>query len=135
MINVRNKGASFERDIAKKLNALLSEHNIDYVCKRNLEQYQERDKGDLTIPLHVIECKRYKEGSWYKDAWWSQVEKSAEDQIPVLIYKFDRQPIRVVVPITYINNKYKNSDIKCVMSFDQWLELLVTVLKEHAIIS
>ena len=89
MINVRNKGASFERDIAKKLNAFLSEHNIDYVCKRNLEQYQEKDKGDLTIPLHVIECKRYREGSWYKDAWWNQVEKSAEGQIPILIYKFD----------------------------------------------
>ena len=66
-INSRQKGASFERDIAKRLNNFFEEHAIDFKAKRNLEQYQEKDLGDLNIPNHTIECKRYASGNWYKE--------------------------------------------------------------------
>ena len=53
-INSRQKGASFERDIAKRLNNFFEEQAIDFKAKRNLEQYQEKDLGDLNIPNHTI---------------------------------------------------------------------------------
>ena len=86
-INSRNKGASFERDIANKLNTFFEEKGIDYKVKRNLEQYQEKDLGDLNIPKHTIECKRYQNGNWYRDVWWEQVTAACGETIPVLIWK------------------------------------------------
>ena len=68
-INSRNKGAVFERDIAKLINNFFKDQGVDFKTKRNLEQYQEKDLGDLNIPNHVIECKRYASGNWYKESW------------------------------------------------------------------
>jgi len=42
-INSRNKGASFEREVAKHINNFFDEIGYDYKVKRNLEQYQEKD--------------------------------------------------------------------------------------------
>ena len=50
-INSRNKGAKFERDIAKILNGFFVDNEIDYETKRNLDQYQQKD---LCIPLYAI---------------------------------------------------------------------------------
>ena len=44
-INSRNKGASFEREIANLINRYFDEIGYDYKVKRNLEQYQEKDLG------------------------------------------------------------------------------------------
>jgi hypothetical protein len=105
-INSRTKGAAFERDIAKRLNIFFEENGIDFKAKRNLEQYQEKDLGDLDIPNHIIECKRYASGNWYKDEWWLQVcDSCGEDNIPVLIWKYNHQPIRVCVPLWSILHK------------------------------
>ena len=64
-INSRNKGAKFERDIAKILNGFFLDNDIDYETKRNLDQYQQKDLCDLNIPFHSVECKFYKEGDWH----------------------------------------------------------------------
>ena len=95
--NSRNKGASFERTIGTFLDLELG---ISF--KRNLEQSREAHHADLIaddpqFPF-VIECKRYAGGS-FQPAWWAQVSKAAEvsGKIPCVIYKFDRQPIRVAV--------------------------------------
>tara|TARA_R110002020_G_scaffold15032_1_gene53037 strand:- start:13 stop:435 length:423 start_codon:yes stop_codon:yes gene_type:complete len=130
-INSRNKGASFERDIAKRLNSFFEEKGIDFKAKRNLEQYQEKDLGDLNIPNHIIECKRYASGNWYKEEWWQQVCASCEDKIPVLIWKYNHQPIRVCVPLWAVaghgncrfpyNNNY-NTSVTVVLTFEHWLE-------------
>ena len=95
--NSRNKGASFERTIGTALDLELG---ISF--KRNLEQSREAHHADLIaddpqFPF-VIECKRYAGGS-FQPAWWAQVSKAAEvsGKIPCVIYKFDRQPIRVAV--------------------------------------
>ena len=58
-INSRNKGASFEREVAKLINEFFDDIGYNYKVKRNLEQYQEKDLGDLNIPNHTLECKRY----------------------------------------------------------------------------
>tara|TARA_R110000796_G_scaffold252638_1_gene389672 strand:- start:906 stop:1304 length:399 start_codon:yes stop_codon:yes gene_type:complete len=129
-INSRNKGASFEREVASHLNKVFEKNNIEFKVKRNLEQYQIKDQGDLDLPNHTIECKRYASGNWYKDVWWEQVVRSCGDTIPVLIWKYNHQPIRVCVPMYYINpTLYKGNNLKTVViTFEDWLVLVVNNL-------
>ena len=130
-INSRSKGAAFEREVAKHINNFFEEIDFDYKVKRNLEQYQEKDLGDLEIPHHSIECKRYAKGNWYKEDWWQQVcESSGPNKIPVLIWKYNRQPIRVCMPLWAIDYNDTRTDlsyckgdntITMVMTLDNWL--------------
>lgn len=99
--NGRNKGATFERDIAKML-----QDELGITFKRNLEQYRESGLGDL-IPSDpafpfTLELKRYADGPiGGQKAWWEQtcVAAKREGKSPALIYRYDRQPIRCVVPM------------------------------------
>ena len=124
-INSRNKGAQFERDVDKMLNQIFQYQGIDYQTKRNLDQYQQKDLLDLDIPFHAVECKSYKEGSWLKAAWWDQVCSASNGKIPVLIYKFNRRPIRVCVPLHAMNLEWPEENDKiCVMDMNHWLDVL-----------
>ena len=106
MVNGRNKGANFERETA---NALRDELGIGF--KRNLIQYQEADHGDLTpddspFPF-TLELKRYKDGPiGGAPAWWEQVKTAAEreQKMPCLIYKYDRKPMRCVIPLAALTD-------------------------------
>ena len=121
-INSRNKGASFEREIANLINRYFDEIGYDYKVKRNLEQYQEKDLGDLNIPNHTLECKRYASGNWYREEWWKQVCDSCGDTIPVLIWKYNHQPIRVCVPLWSMGQDWgKDNSVTVVLTFDNWL--------------
>jgi len=98
MANSRNKGATFERGVAREL---FRELGITF--KRDLRQYQTADYGDL-ITDHagwpfVIECKAYASGADAQSAWVAQVFKSAEATglHPALVYKFNNKPVRVRV--------------------------------------
>ena len=127
-INSRNKGAKFERDIAKILNGFFVDNGIDYETKRNLDQYQQKSLCDLNIPFHAVECKFYKEGDWIKSAWWDQVCDSSGDKI----FKYNRRPIRVCIPLYAINLDWPHENDKiCVMSMDDWLETLKTNWKDY----
>ena len=124
-INSRNKGAQFERDVANILNGFFSENNIDFKAKRNLDQYQQKELCDLDIPFHAVECKFYKEGEWLKSAWWDQVCSSSQGRIPVLIFKFNRRPIRVGIPLHAMNlDGPEENDKICVMDMNHWLDVL-----------
>tara|TARA_R110000782_G_scaffold29738_4_gene73810 strand:- start:4542 stop:4958 length:417 start_codon:yes stop_codon:yes gene_type:complete len=126
-INSRNKGAQFERDIAKILNEFFIEEGIDYQTKRNLDQYQQKDLCDLNIPYHAIECKFYREGDLLRPAWWEQVCKASSGKIPTLIYKFNRRPVRVCIPLSAINLEWSTDHTKvAVLSMDDWLSVLAT---------
>ena len=101
MVNGRNKGASFEREIGGLLH---DELGIKF--KRDLEQYRAADHGDLLaddpdFPF-VIECKRYASGTGCKPAWWQQAKAaaSAVGKMPCVIYKYDRREIRCVIEFT-----------------------------------
>lgn len=98
MTNSRNKGSAFEREVAGHLHS-----ELGMTFKRDLDQYRERDRGDL-IPSDpafpfVIECKRYAKGADAWGEWIAQVFKAsaATGKYPALIWKFDRQPVRVRV--------------------------------------
>ena len=101
MVNGRNKGAAYERTTAQKL---FLELGIGF--KRDLEQYRTGGYADL-IPddsdfPFTLELKRYKDGATGgAPAWWEQVEVAArrEGKWPCLIYKYDRRPDRVVIPL------------------------------------
>jgi hypothetical protein len=112
MVNSRNKGAQFERDVAKILNEFFEAEGIDYQTKRNLDQYQGAGQCDLNMPYHAVECKFYKEGTGLKSAWWNQVCESAQGRIPVLIFKFNRRPIQVCIPLHAINTEWEEDNKK-----------------------
>jgi hypothetical protein len=111
MADSRTKGAAFERDIVKRINAFADDHALGFTCKRNLDQYQTADLCDIQIPHHAIECKAYKSGWWFHTGWWDQVCEACGDDIPVLIYKFNNKAIRVCIPV-----------ITCTQSTKIWRE-------------
>ena len=103
MTNSRNKGLRFELSIAS-----LIDMDLGIKLHRNLEQSRTADHGDLissdpSWPF-CIECKRYASGYLPKNEWWQQVCTASEAvrKIPILVYKFDRLPIRVRVPIGFV---------------------------------
>lgn len=101
MVNGRNKGAGFERDVAR-----LFADQLGVDLKRDLEQYRESTRGDLIgLDGMVIECKRYATGP-VKYEWWQQVCHAAERHhaVPVLVYKFDRKPTGFRVPVSFIGD-------------------------------
>ena len=98
MTNSRNKGAQFERDVAKELFLRLG---ISF--KRDLDQSRERDRGDLIasdpeFPF-LIECKSYAKGHGCKEAWQDQARTAADGtgKHPVVIYKYNNAPWRCYV--------------------------------------
>jgi len=106
MVNGRNKGASFEREVA---NMLRDELGIGF--KRNLEQYRTAGHADLipddpAFPF-TLELKRYKDGPiGGAPAWWDQASGAADldGKMPCLIYKYDRKPMRCVIPLAALTD-------------------------------
>lgn len=113
MANSRNKGATFERDVAKML---FLELGITF--KRDLEQTRTAGHGDLVpddpaFPFE-LELKRYADGPINgPDAWWQQVTTAAArtNKRPAMIYKYDRQPIRCVIEL---------QGMRCNISFEEF---------------
>jgi Holliday junction resolvase len=118
MVNSRTKGAAFEREIAK---LLFLELGIGISFRRDLRQYQTSGHGDLipsdpAFPFE-LELKKYAKGPINgPDKWWEQVCTAATrtNKRPALIYKYDRQPIRVVVEM---------QGIRCNISFEDFCYL------------
>ena len=132
MADSRNKGAAFERDIVKRINAFADKHALGFQCKRNLDQYQTADLCDIQIPRHSIECKAYKSGWWYAPAWWEQVCAACGDNTPVLIYKFNNKAIRVCLPLYAINeNMARDNSRTAVVTLDEWLKLLKVSVEQQ----
>lgn len=98
MTNSRQKGAAFERDIAKRL---FDELGIRF--ERDLDQYRKGHRGDLIAVdcpnwPYLIECKKTKDfQQTCKSEWWVQACGAAEvaGKIPVVIWATDRRPVRV----------------------------------------
>jgi len=96
----RNKGSAFEREVAGKLFDLTG-----ITFRRDLEQVREAEHGDLVAgdpawPF-IIECKRRASGTGCEPAWRDQAYRAAigTEKHPVVIYRFDRLPIRCHVQL------------------------------------
>ena len=131
MADSRQKGASFERSVVRKLNEFFHDNGFSHItCVRNLDQYQQSNQCDIEIPGHAVECKAYKAGWWYASAWWDQVCQAADSETPVLVWKFNNKPVRVTIPLHYVNDSFDVDNSKtCVVTFDEWLDILKT--KDH----
>ena len=112
----RNKGHNFERQVALVMNEEFYRHDLPIKLKRDLAQY-----------------KRYAKGNRPQKAWWKQVVTAAGNTIPLLVYKFDRQPIEVQFPVMLfaVNNDFEDyyNDYQARMDFDAFLYLLICYLK------
>lgn len=107
MVNSRNKGAAFERIIVNKINSFCEANGFDETVKRNLDQYQSKGMADIYWRNFAIECKCYagKGTTFAQEKWWTQACESAkEGLIPVLIYKYNRNKTRYVMPAALILN-------------------------------
>lgn len=124
MTDSRNKGATFEREVCSWIH-----EEFGIKVRRNLTQYQEADLADIELPPFVIECKRYGVGNWHKPAWWDQVCKAADDKgIPLLIYRFDRQPIRMVFPLHVVGDYPENNQMTCTVGVEEGSMLIREVM-------
>ena len=128
MINGRAKGHAFERELIKKF------HDEFGDCashlKRNLEQYQTVGKADIEFHNLMIEAKRYASGHWHKSEWWEQAKTSAGDRyVPVLIYKFDRQPIRMVFPLSIMTDYSMKTNETITVDWDAGILLMRETLE------
>lgn len=129
MTNSRNKGASFERDIG---NLLTSDLGLKNQIRRILEQTREKQLPDLVLGRWCIECKRYGSGAEPLEAWWQQVlDAVQESDIPALVYKFNRRPIKVRVPLGAINPLLGiNPRYTADLLWDDFIYLLKNLYKE-----
>lgn len=96
VVNSRNKGTVFERQIANEIKAATG-----LECKRLIEQYRKDClPGDLegeAVTGYAIECKRYsKVQPALLTKWRAQaLAQATGSHEPVLIYKADRQSVVV----------------------------------------
>lgn len=126
MVNGRNKGAAFEREVAKMLFG-----ELGVAFKRDIEQYRAADHGDLicedaSFPF-CLELKRYGGKHFtYQKAWWEQVEKAAKAQNkePALLYKYDHQPIVVVLRLAFLMQDDSYGDLKVKLDWDGFMMIV-----------
>ena len=129
MTNSRNKGVSFEREVA---NLLTSDLGLKNNIRRILDQTRDKHLPDLMLGKWYIECKRYGSGAEPLEAWWQQVLSATRNKgIPALVYKFDRRPIKVRIPLGAINNQLDiNSSNTADLLWEDFIYLLKNLYME-----
>ena len=82
----RNKGAQYEREVAKKFNT----HFPDQEVKRNLEQYQVSGLWDLQAFEFDVECKR-RAARPAQEKWLEGLERSPSHitRVPLVVTRGD----------------------------------------------
>ena len=79
----RDRGANYEREVAA---AVFDATGIK--IKRNLQQYQEAEHGDLELGPFLIECKRRRKVAVHE--WMEQADKACKaGQTAVVIFRGD----------------------------------------------
>jgi hypothetical protein len=111
-MNSRRKGKAGENEFA----GLVRDHLGVRLC-RNLDQTRDGGRDLLVaadeegpvadaLQLLAIEVKRRQRATQHLlERWWAQALQQAEadDLVPCLAYREDRQPWRVVLPMRFVN--------------------------------
>ena len=128
-INSRNKGATFERQIA---NALINDLNLTNPVKRILEQTRTKELPDLMLGNWCIECKAYGSGAEPRPDWWEQVLASSKgaELKPELVYKFNNRPIKVRILACTINNDIKNTLVTVDLLWPDFIQVLLELFQK-----
>ena len=135
MVNSRNKGAVFERVIVRLINEFWEKRGLDETVKRNLDQYQSKGMADIYWRNFAIECKCYagKGSTFAQEKWWAQACESAGDKlIPVLIYKYNRNKPRYVLPAALILKAVPLSNQSVIVGYVDDLCNDIDVILNHA---
>ena len=128
-VNSRAKGANFEREIG---NLLVKDLGLKNPVKRILEQTRTKELPDLMLGRWCIECKRYGDGSEPSADWWNQVLIASrnDNQIPALVYKFNRKPLKVRILASSINTEIENQDITADLSWEDFISIIKELFLE-----
>ena len=128
-VNSRAKGANFEREIG---NLLVQDLGLNNPVKRILEQTRTKELPDLMMGRWCIECKRYGDGSEPSGDRWNQVlaASSNDNQIPALVYKFNRKPLKVRILASCINTQIQNKDITVDLSWQDFISVIKELFLE-----
>jgi hypothetical protein len=135
VVNSRNKGAAFERVIVRLINEFCEKRGLDETVKRNLDQYQSKGMADIYWRNFAIECKCYagKGSTFAQEKWWAQAcESAGEDLIPVLIYKYNRNKARYVLPAALLMNEVPLSNQSVIVGYVDDLCNDIDVILDHA---
>jgi hypothetical protein len=135
VVNSRNKGAAFERSIVKLINNFCEKRGFDETVKRNLDQYQSKGMADIYWRNFAIECKCYagKGSTFAQEKWWAQAcESAGEDLIPVLIYKYNRNKARFVLPAALLMKDVPLSNQSVIVGYVDDLCNDIDVILNHA---
>ena len=128
-INSRNKGAAFERQIAK---ALIEDLNLKNPVKRILEQTRTKELPDLMLGTWCIECKAYGTGAEPRSDWWDQVLTSSNQHNlkPALVYKFNNRPIKVRILASSLNKDIKNDLVTVDLLWPDFIQIILELFQE-----
>ena len=103
-LNIREKGAAAEREVAKIHNLFFEQHGLvdstgkPLILKRNLMQTAQGGYDLIGVSFLALEVKRKEKLSLPE--WWRQTTKQAAcGQSPVLWFKQSRKPWRVILPV------------------------------------
>jgi len=113
----REKGANYERELVRKMRTIGLRADRTAALQAN----GKRDEGAPDVTLHDfpglhIEAKRDERMS--VDAMVRQAEREAGGRIPVVIYRRNRQPSRVVVRLEWLLgllvdvHRYRNGETR-----------------------
>lgn len=140
-INIRQKGANGERELATELNTAINVVKMqlgmtitaDAIVQRNQNQSAVGGCDLVGTFGFAIEVKRQEQLNI--NTWWAQCVKSAEhlDEEPVLIYRQNGKKWRVVMlcelPVPGVNRKRVQA--RCEISFEDFLEVFKAAVKDQ----
>jgi hypothetical protein len=126
----KNKGANAEREVAKILQPVVDKVYASFdlespAMKRNLEQTRGGGYDLVGVDWLALEIKRQEQLS--VNTWWKQTLSQAnEDQIPVLIYRQNKQKWKVIMMggVKVAPRKWKMVRMEVALEpFLRWFEL------------
>lgn len=121
-INSRTKGANFEREIG---NLLVEQLGLLQPVKRILEQTRTKELPDLKLGRWCIECKRYGDGAEPSADWWDQVlAATGKGELPALVYKFNRRPIKVRILASTLTSELDFSPMTIDLMWEDFVLIL-----------
>ena len=128
-VNSRAKGANFEREIG---NLLVKDLGLKNPVKRILALTSTKELPDLMLGRWCIDRKRYRDGSEPSADWWNQVLIASrnDNQIPALVYKFNRKPLKVRILASSINTEIENQDITVDLSWEDFISIIKELFLE-----
>lgn len=139
-INIRQKGATAERELATELNTQINVVRLALgmpVCTEPIVQRNQNQSAvggcDLVGTFgYAIEVKRQEQLSI--NTWWAQCVKSAEflDEAPVLIFRQSKQKWRVILFVQVpIAGTDRFAHVRAEIQFDDFLHMFRESVKKH----